>query len=64
MQPHAGPLLQIADHAEEVLRLRIAARAEHANQALWRRAELFEADRRLDVVAQDRLAGVDVAGQP
>ena len=28
-----------------------------------RLAELLEADRRLDVVAQDRLAGVDIAGE-
>jgi len=53
--------------AEEVARLRIAARAEHADQAfggrVGRLAELFEADRRLDGVAQDRLAGLDVAGQ-
>ena len=67
MQLDPGLLLQIADDAEEVARLRIAARAEHADQALGGRvgrlAELFEADGRLDVVAQDRLAGVDVAGQ-
>jgi hypothetical protein len=59
----AGPLLQIADHAEQVLRLRIPACAEHADQALRRRAgrlaELLEADRRLDVVAQDGLAGLE-----
>jgi hypothetical protein len=28
-----------------------------------KRFQLLEADRRLDVVAQDRLAGVDVAGE-
>ena len=47
--------------------MRISARPEHADEALGRRvgrlAQLFEADRRLDVVAQDRLAGVDVATQ-
>jgi hypothetical protein len=62
-----GPLLQVADDAEEVTRLRIAARAEHADEALRLRAgrltKLLEADRRLDVVAQDRLAGVDIAGE-
>jgi hypothetical protein len=47
--------------------LRIAARAEHADEAFRRRAgrfaELLETDRRLDVVAQDRLAG-DVDAMP
>ena len=57
--------LKIAEHAEKVLSLRIPARSEHADEALRRRggrlAELLEADRRLDVVAQDRLAGIDIA---
>src|SRR6266568_6809070 len=47
-QMQTGLLLQIADDGEEVFRLRIAARAEHADQALGGRAgrlgELFEAD--------------------
>ncbi len=47
MQLDAGLLLQIADDAEQVAGLRIAARAEHADQAFGRRggrlAELFEA---------------------
>src|SRR6516164_7649431 len=67
MQLQAGLLLQVAEHAEEVARLRVAARPEHADQALGRcrgrRAQLLEADRGLDVVAQDSLAGVDIAGQ-
>src|ERR1035437_952102 len=34
---HARLLLQLADHAEKVLGLRVAARTEHADQALdWR----------------------------
>ena len=37
-QVHAGLLLQIADEGEEIFRLRIAARAEHADRALGRRA--------------------------
>jgi hypothetical protein len=61
----AGLFLQVADDAEEIAGLRIAARAEHANEALrlraGRLAKLLEADRRLDVVAQDGLAGVDIA---
>ena len=44
----AGLLLQIADDGEEIFRLRIAARAEHADQALGRRAgrlgELFPSE--------------------
>ena len=60
MKAHASALLQIADHAEQVVSLRVAARAEHADQALGRRAgrraELLEADRGLDVIAQDGLA--------
>src|SRR5882757_10050730 len=67
MQAEARALLQVADHAEEVPGLRIAARSEHADQALGRRAgrfaELFETDGRLDVIAQDRLAGLDIAAQ-
>ena len=62
----AGLLLRVADDAEEIAALRIAARAEHADEALRLRprrlAKLLEADRRLDVVAQNRLAGVDIAG--
>ena len=53
--------------AEEVLGLRVAARTKHPDEALrlcnGGFAELFEADRRLDVVAQDGLAGIDIAGQ-
>jgi hypothetical protein len=37
----AGLLLQIADDGEKIFRLRIAARAEHADQALGRRAGRF-----------------------
>ena len=43
----ARALLQVADHAEQILGLRIAARAEHADEALGRRtgcrAEFFKA---------------------
>jgi hypothetical protein len=34
----SGPFLQIANHVEEIPGLRIASRAEHADQALGRRA--------------------------
>jgi len=62
-----GALLQIGQHIEQIAGLRIAAGAEHADEALGLGAgglaQLLEADRRLDVIAQDRLAGVDVAGE-
>ena len=34
MQFDAGSLLQVADHAEQIAGLRIAAGAEHADQTL------------------------------
>jgi hypothetical protein len=47
--------------------LRIAMRAEHADEAFHRRAgglaQLFEAHGRPDVIAQNRLAGVHVTGE-
>jgi 5-methyltetrahydropteroyltriglutamate--homocysteine methyltransferase len=67
MQADTRALLQIADHAEEVLCLRIAARPKHADQAFGRRAgrfaELLETDSRLDVITQDRLARLHIAAQ-
>src|SRR6478609_337600 len=67
MQADAGTLLQVANHAEKIPGLGIATRSEHADQALGRCAggfaELLEADGCLDVVAQNRLAGVDIAAQ-
>jgi hypothetical protein len=51
----AGLFLLVADDAEEVAGLRIAARTEHANEALrlraGRLAKLLETDGRLDVFA-------------
>src|SRR5260370_17555490 len=67
VQAEARALLQVTDHAEEVLGLRIAAWSEHADQALGRRAgrfaKLFKADGRLDVVPQDRLASINITAQ-
>lgn len=55
-QLHTGLLLQAPNNAEQVARLRVAARPEHVDQALGLRArrlaQFLEADRRLDVVAQ------------
>src|SRR5208282_877793 len=66
-EAHAFPLLQIGHDLEQVSCLWIALGTEHAHQALGRptrnRAECFETDRRVDVVAQHGLAGLDVAGE-
>lgn len=65
MQRETGMTLEMADDAEQVARLWVATAAEHADQALWRRAgvgtEFFEADSCLNVVTKDRLAAVHVA---
>ena len=53
-------LLEAADDLEQVPRLRIAVRTEHAHQALGRLAGQFaefpKADGGIDVIAQNRLA--------
>jgi hypothetical protein len=67
MQFNAGLLLKIPNDVEEIARLRIAARAEHSDQTLrlsaGRPAEFLKAYGSLDVVPQDGLAGINVAGQ-
>jgi hypothetical protein len=67
MQLEACLLLKVADHTEQISRLRIAARSEHADQTFGLRAgfgtEPFKADCRLDVVAQNGFAGIDVASE-
>src|ERR1700683_4702030 len=67
VQFEARLLLQVADYAEEIACLRIATRPKHANETFrWRAsrgADLLETNRCLDVIAQDRLAGVDIAGE-
>jgi uncharacterized protein YndB with AHSA1/START domain len=49
--------LELADHLEQVARLRVPPGTEHAHEALGRppreAAELLEADRGVDVVAED-----------
>src|SRR4029453_5380022 len=64
---HPSSLLQIPDHVEEVLGLRVATRPEHPDQAFgWRSGrgpEFFKTDGRLDVVAEDRLSGLHVTGE-
>ena len=57
--------LQMANHAEEILDGRVAARPEHALQAGRRNlsdaGKLWKADRRVDVIAKDRSTGGEVA---
>src|SRR5580700_3818068 len=67
LQVAAGVLLQVAYDAKQVSCLWIPSWAEHADQALWLRsrrlAEFLKSNRRLDIVAQDRLSGVDITRQ-
>ena len=59
--------LKVADDLEQVASLRIPVGAEHAHQALGRllrqAAELLKSDRGVDVVTQNRLAGVHIPRQ-
>ena len=59
-----GPL-KLRDDVEQIPRLGVPLRTKHPHQALRRRmrhvAELLEADRRVDVIAKKRLAGVEIA---
>ena len=59
--------LELADHPEQVARLRVPPGAEHAHEALGRppraAAELLKADRSVDVVAEDCLPGIEIAGK-
>jgi hypothetical protein len=56
----------MSNHLEQIARLRVAFGAEHAHQALRgsssQPAQLLETDRRVDVVARDRLPSVEVPG--
>ena len=65
----SGLLLQIADDGEQIFRLRIAARAEHADQAVGPRAgrlgDLFSANPRYALSEQpDAAAREGAAGGP
>ena len=59
--------LELAYHLEQVARLRVPPGTEHAHEALgWppgEAAELFKADRGVDVVAEDCLPRVEIAGE-
>src|SRR2546422_7316256 len=57
----------MANDFEQVARVWVAARPQHAHEALRRTlraaTQFFETDCRVDVIAQDRLSGVEVAGE-
>jgi hypothetical protein len=58
---------EMSDHIKQVARLWVAPRPQHPHEALGRPAGLLaqrlKANRGIDVIAQDRLAGLRVAGQ-
>jgi hypothetical protein len=64
VQFDARVFLQVSDHIEEIARLRVPARPEHPNETFWlgagRTPEFLEAHRRFDVIAEDRLPGLNV----
>jgi hypothetical protein len=64
---YAFLLLQITDHRKQITRLGVPFGPEHAHEALARLVEnpgqLLEPDRRVGVVAQHRLAGIDITGE-
>src|SRR5579863_10130650 len=59
--------LQIGNDLEEVLRLRIALRTEHAHEYLWRAAkvgsEFDKTDRAVNVFAEYRFSGLHIASE-
>ena len=64
-QPQSSSLLQGRDNLEQILCLRIPLGAQHAHKALCRLvrqgAQFFEADGRIDVIPQNRLARFEFA---
>jgi hypothetical protein len=60
-------LLQVMDHCKQVARLGITFWTEHTHEALARfvedLGEFLEPNRRVDVVTQHRLAGIDITGE-
>jgi hypothetical protein len=59
--------LDVVEDLEEITRLGIAARTEHSHQAfrgpLRAETQLLEPDRRVDVVAEYRLPGVEIPSE-
>src|SRR5215469_1509453 len=64
---YARDPLQLPQYSEQIAGARITPWAQHAHEALGRRSrgfgERFEPDGGVDVIAQDRLAGLEVPGQ-
>ena len=60
-------LLQILNHRKQVTRLGITFWPEHAHEALARLVEdlgeFLEPDRRIDIVTQHCLAGIDITSK-
>ena len=60
-------LLQILDHREQVARQEVSLRTKPAHEALARlvedTGEFLTPDRRVDLVAQHSLAGIDITGK-
>ena len=60
-------LLQVSDHRKQVARLGITFWPKHMHETLARFAEdlreFLVPDRRIDIVAQHRLTGVDITGE-
>src|SRR5260370_37471738 len=59
--------LEVLNHFEEIARLRIATWTQHPHEAfrwpLRPATQLLESDRGVDVVAKDRLSGIEVPGE-
>ena len=60
-------LLQVMDHRKQVARLRIPFRPEHSHETLARLVEnlreFLKPNRRIDIVTQHCLAGIDITGE-
>jgi hypothetical protein len=66
-QAEASGLLQVGDHLEEISRLGIPFWAKHAHETLrgfvGEVAQRFKAYGRVDVIAQNGLAGLELSGE-
>jgi hypothetical protein len=66
-QVNALLLLQVLDHRKQVARLGITFWPKHTHETLARSAEdlreFLVRDRRIDIVAQHRLTGIDITGE-
>ena len=59
--------LKVTNHFEQIARMRIPVRTEHAHQAFGRSfrdaTEFLKPNRRIDVVAQNRFSSIEISGQ-